>query len=520
MIVKDSITAKYSRKICRRRPSQILAWYVKGFFCFSMLLVFILAPDDLPGQNQAAAKKLNVVFFLADDVGWKDLGCYGSSFYETPNLDALAKDGMRFTRAYAAAPVCSPTRASLLTGKYPLRMGITDYISGVWNTPAEAPKWKRNTPLLPAYNNDRLSHHEYTLAEAMKSAGYVTYYAGKWHLGPKDFWPQAQGFQTNAGGFTAGQPPSYFSPYKNPMLADGPEGEYLPERLAGETAAFIRANKEKPFFVYHSFYLAHTPLQAKEDMIRKYMEKAKSLNRTDSFGMEGTSKIRLNQSFAVYAAMIEAMDNAVGNIITALKEEGLYDQTLIVFTSDNGGLSTSERHPTSNVPLRAGKGWMYEGGIREPLLVRWPGVTKPGHVSDAVVMSPDFYPTVLSCTGQRPIAQQHIDGISFSGVLQGKQPVKRTLYWHYPHYGNQGGRPASCIMNGDWKLIRWYGDGEDTYELYNISNDLSEKENLVQKQPARVAAMKKKLELFLKEGHAKFPVINPEYQEKSNASLQ
>lgn len=481
------------------------------------LFITLFATKNLIAQKAATSlKKLNIVFLLADDVGWKDLGCYGSSFYETPNLDALAKDGMRFTRAYAAAPVCSPTRASLLTGKYPLRTGITDYISGVWNNANEAPKWTRNTPLLPAYNSDRLSSTEYTLAEAVKEAGYTTYFAGKWHLGPERFWPENNGFDLNKGGFTVGQPRSYFSPYKNPRLTDSAAGEYLPERLANETARFIRQHKDKPFFVYHSFYLAHTPLRAKEDLIQKYEQKAKGLNLADSFGTEGASKVRLNQSFAVYAAMIEALDNAVGKIVATLKEEGLYDNTLIIFTSDNGGLSTSEGHPTSNQPLRAGKGWMYEGGIREPLLIRYPGVTKPNSVSEAIITSPDFYPTILKMINQPLLPKQHVDGVEFTNVLKGKTQKDRIVYWHYPHYGNQGGRPASCIMEGDWKLIKWY-DRENVYELYHVKNDVSEQEELSKKYPSKLAAMKAKLEAFLQAAQATFPKLNPAYVVKPNS---
>lgn len=472
------------------------------------LLLLLACQTVCFSQKAAAKKKINVVFILADDLGWTDLGCYGSTFYETPNLDALAKDGMRFTRAYAACPVCSPTRSSLLTGKYPVRTGITDFIGA-----AQPATWARNTPLLPANYVTQLDLKEFTLPEAMQAAGYKTYFAGKWHLGPETHWPEKQGFDSNMGGYGAGQPKSYFAPYSNPRLPDGPENEYLPERLADETAAFIRQHKNQPFFVYHSLYLAHTPLRAKPGSIAKYEQKRKELGLTDKFGKEGASDIRLNQAFPVYAAMIESLDEVVGKIVSTLKAEGLYENTLIVFTSDNGGLSTSEGRPTSNLPLRAGKGWMYEGGIREPLIMRLPGVTKAGSVTDVMVSSPDFYPTILAVTGQPLLSEQHLDGHNFAPVLAGKSQPERTLYWHYPHYGNQGGRPASAIMQGDWKLIKWYGIAEPAYELFQVKQDPGEQQELSHAHPKQLAAMKAKLEAFLKSTLAQYPTPNSKFTE-------
>lgn len=479
------------------------------FGLFLTLIATVLSYH--PSCSQAAsAGRINVVFILADDLGWADLGCYGSSFYETPNLDALAKDGMKFTRAYAAAPVCSPTRASLLTGKFPLRTGITDYINESRSNQPEA--WARTTELLPAGYSDRLPPNETTIAQALKAAGYKTYFAGKWHLGPEKHWPENHGFDINKGGYTAGQPKSYFSPYGNPVLTNGENGEYLPERLASETANFIRQSKNEPFFVYHALYLAHTPLKAREDLIKKYEAKKARLGLKDGLGKEGSSDVRIIQSFPVYAAMVEASDNVVGKIVKTLKEEGLYDNTLIVFTSDNGGLSTSEGRPTSNLPLRAGKGWMYEGGIREPLIIRLPGITKPGSVNHSLVSSPDFYPTILNITKTPLIPSQHVDGKVISKTLTGKKLKNRTLYWHYPHYGNQGGKPSSCIMEGDWKLIKWYKRNAALYELYNVQNDIGEKDELSSRYPKKVASMKKKLEEFLSKADAIYPVTNPNFK--------
>jgi arylsulfatase A-like enzyme len=481
-------------------------------------LIGLFSSRGLHGQPSVPdhGKKLNVVFILTDDLGWKDLGCYGSTFYETPNIDALARDGMRFTRAYAACPVCSPSRASILTGKYPVRTGITDFIN---ETGAREPEnWKHNTPLLPAHYSLQLSLNEFTLAEALKAAGYMTYMAGKWHLGSRGYWPEDQGFDINKGGNTAGHPPTYFSPYRNPTLSDGPKGEYLPERLADETQAFIRNNRDTSFFIYQSLYLVHTPLQARKDLIEKYRQKKKKLGLKDEFGQEGSHKVRLNQCNPVYAAMVEAMDDAVGEIIKTLKEEGLYDHTLIIFTSDNGGLATSEGFPTSNLPLRAGKGWMYEGGIREPLIIRLPGVTRSGSVSESLVTSPDFYPTILNILHQPPVPSQHMDGEVITPVLRGKQEKKRSLYWHYPHYSNQGGGPASCVMTGNWKLIKFYGLKGNTYELYHLKRDIGEQRDLSRRHPRRKAAMKAQLEKFLAGVSAKYPTPNPVF--KSNPKDQ
>jgi arylsulfatase A-like enzyme len=482
--------------------------------CRSLWLIItaacLLSLAAVPLRAQTRAGKLNVVFILADDLGWTDLGCYGSTFYETPHIDALARDGMRFTRAYAACPVCSPTRASILTGEYPVRTRVTDIINprGL----REPGKWKRNTPLLPAPYALQLPLQQYTLAEAMKAAGYKTYMAGKWHLGSEGYWPLDQGFDIDKGGFTAGQPPRYFSPYKNPELSDGPAGEYLPERLSEETAAFIRKNKDTAFFIYYALYLVHTPLRAKRALIEKYRQKKKELGLRDTLGRLGNNKVRLDQGSPVYAAMVEAMDDAVGKVVEALKQEGLYDKTLIIFTSDNGGLSTSEGRPTSNLPLKGGKGWMYEGGIREPLIVRLPGVTRAGAVSDALVSSPDFYPTIMHLVGRPMPAAQHEDGIDLTGVLAGKREKRRTLYWHYPHYSNQGGRPASCIMTGNWKLIKWYGLDSDSYGLYNLKTDPGESHDLSRRHPRRTAAMESGLEHFLQGVSAKYPTPNPHYK--------
>jgi arylsulfatase A-like enzyme len=469
-------------------------------------LIAVLAAIALASGLSAAPP--NIVFFLADDLGQRDLGCYGSTFYETPNLDRLARDGAKFTDAYAACPVCSPTRASLLTGQWPQRTGITDYI-GAPTTPEQ---WKRNTPSLPAPYADRLALDAPTLAKATKAAGYATFFAGKWHLGPEGFWPENQGFDINMGGIDKGGPyggKKYFSPYGNPRLPDGPDGEHLPDRLATETAKFIEANKDRPFFAYYSFYDVHTPLMAREDLRKKYEEKRARLGLTEKWGREEPRDVRLVQEHAVYAAMVEAMDLAVGKVLAKLDELGLRENTLVIFTSDNGGLATSEGWPTSNLPLRGGKGWMYEGGIREPLLVRWPGVVKAGSVVSTPVSSPDFFPTLLEAAGAKRQPGQVLDGVSLVPVLKGGTLPERALFWHYPHYGNQGGAPSAAVRRGDYKLIEWLEDGR--LELFNVAQDVGEQTDLATKEPQRVAQLRDELRAWQKNVGAKLPTPNPAY---------
>jgi arylsulfatase A-like enzyme len=478
------------------------------------LLITVVSTAQKPDREKN--EKTNILFLLADDLGWADLGYSGSSFYETPNIDALAKDGMVFTRAYAAASNCSPTRASIMTGKYPVHTGITNYIGS-----PQPSEWKKNTLLLPAPYSQKLSLDELTIAEALKEGGYDTYFAGKWHLGPEGYWPENQGFDINHGGTELGHPATkgntkgYFSPYNNARISDGPDSEYLPERLTSETIAYLKGRKQenKPFFVYQSFYLVHSPFMAKKELLEKYEKKRKSLGLGDEYGTSvNIKKFRINQSLPVYAAMVEALDQAVGRIIETLKEEGLYEKTLIIFTSDNGGLATPGPGiiPTSNFPLKAGKGSPYEGGIREPLIVRWPGVTKAGNQSATPVNSVDFYPTLLEFAGVPLHSHQNIDGQSIVPLLRGGKIGERTLFWHFPHYANEGSKPFSIVMQGDYKLIRNYED--NSYELYNVVTDIGESRNLIDSDQKRVKKMKKSLTDFLKESGAKLPTKNQAYK--------
>ena len=470
-----------------------------------IFLLLALVSQSLVADSKT--KPLNFVFILVDDLGWADLNCFGSSFYDTPNCDQLAASGMKFTNAYAACPVCSPTRASIMTGRYPTRTGVTDYIGA-----AAGKAWRRNTRLLPAVYTRQLELKELTLAEVLRGQGYATFFAGKWHLGNEGFWPEDQGFDVNQGGIQRGGPyggKKYFSPYGNPRLKDGPDGEHLPDRFASETVKFMEQNKGQPFFAYLSFYSVHTPLISREDLKQKYLARKKKRGLEAKWGQEHNRKVRLVQEHAVYSGMIEAMDLAVGKVLDGLKRLKLAENTVVFFMSDNGGLSTSEGHPTSNLPLRGGKGWMYEGGIREPMMVRWPGVTKPGSVSASPVISTDFFPTILELAGIKRHPPVRIDGVSFTTALRGKPHDRGAIYWHYPHYGNQGCAPTGAIREGDWKLIEWYEDGK--LELFNLKKDIGEKSDLAKMRPDKVKTLAAQLAKWRKDTGAKMPMPNKNF---------
>ncbi|MBX3398737.1 MAG: sulfatase-like hydrolase/transferase [Gemmataceae bacterium] len=437
--------------------------------------------------------KPNVILILADDLGAADLGCYGSTFHKTPHLDAFAKQGVKFSQGYAACPVCSPTRAALLTGKYPARLGITDWLPGRPDQPGQ----KLQRPPLPL----QLPLEEVTLAERLKHHGYTTAHIGKWHLGGAGFEPTKQGFDINIAGDDTGTPLSYFAPFqrnakgnirKMPGLETAPEGEYLTDRLTIEAEKFIRANKEKPFFLYMPHYAVHTPMRAKEELIKKYENKP-------TFG---------KQSHPVYAAMLESLDDSVGRILKVLDEEKLAENTIVIFTSDNGGLATLEgmpQPPTFNGPHREGKGYLYEGGIRVPLIVRGPGA-KGGRVENAVVSSQDFVPTVCELCGVP--CPTTLDGVSFARALAGGGPPERdALYWHYPHYANQGSKPGGAIREGNYKLIEFYENGRK--ELFDVTK--GEGQNLIESKPDVAARLAEKLDAWRKTVKAKMPTPNPDY---------
>ena len=466
----------------------------------------------------------NVVFFLVDDLGYMDVGFNNpDTFHETPRLDALARDSVRFTHGYAACPVCSPTRSSILTGRLPARTRNTDFF-GAPNEffgeiptdyePLEDGRFRKHAgrPILPAPYLGQLPAELTTLAEALKAHGYATASIGKWHLGPKGSLPTDHGFDRNRGGVALGGPYSgkkYFSPYNNPWLPDGPDGEHLPDRLASEAAAFIGENKDRPFFVYLPFYSVHTPLMGRPDLVEKYELKREKLGLEDAFIDEAPRKNRAAQTHAVYAAMVEAMDQAVGKVLDALESHGVADDTLVIFFSDNGGLSTSEGSPTSNLPLRAGKGWLYEGGIREPMLVRLPGKTPPGSTCGRPVISTDFFPTILEACGLPLLPDQHVDGVSFAALLENPQAAhdRGPLVWHYPHWGNQGSIPSAAIRDGNWKLIEFFW--KKGVELYDLANDPSETRNLAEAEPEKAAELLAKLHAVQKDAGALFPAANP-----------
>lgn len=452
----------------------------------------------------------NVIFFLVDDLGWTDLSSFGSEFYETPNLDRLVQSGIKFTQAYTASPVCSPTRASIMTGKYPSKMYNTDWFGAPQPDEIEN-HWTKDKPLKPAYYDPNLALGETTLAEAFKAAGYATFFAGKWHLGEEEsHWPENQGFDINRGGNDKGAPSTgnkYFSPYNNPRLEDGPEGEYLPERLAAETVNFIRNNHSKTFFAMLSFYSVHTPLMTTKVLEEKYLAKRAAMNLEDKFEQEGTNKNRITQAHAVYAGMVEAMDQSVGKVMDEIEALGLEENTIFVFFSDNGGLSTAEGSPTTNLPLRAGKGWLYEGGIRVPLIISWKGNLPEGTEISTPVISNDLFPTLMDLTENKTTIED-LDGKSLKKVIfEGDTaPERDPLYWHYPHYGNQGGSPGSVIREGDWKLMYFYES--QNIELYNLKEDIGERKNLASTYPEIAQNLKINLFDWLVKTKAAFPRPN------------
>ncbi len=455
----------------------------------------------------------NIILILIDDLGWADLGCFGSSFYETPNLDRLAQRGLRFTDAYASCPVCSPTRASIMTGKYPANVGITNYIPGnAWGKLMGVPYFFE------------LPKSETTVADALRAGGYQTWHAGKWHLGPEGNWPSDRGFDRNIAGCHWGMPKQgYFSPYGCPTLSDGPEGEYLTDRLTTEAIHLIHDLGDKPFFLNFCHYAVHTPIQAPAELIKKYERKAKDLGLDQQQTYEEGEhfpclhkkdqrvKRRLLQSDPTYAAMMENLDTNIGRLLDALDTEGIAENTLVMFTSDNGGLSTAEGSPTCNAPLLEGKGWMYEGGNRVSQIACWPGVIQPGTTTDVPVTSTDFFPTFLDAAGLDLMPGQHEDGVSLMPLLRGENKLDReAIFWHYPHYSNQGDTPACSVRAGDFKLIEHFEDSR--LELFNLREDLGETHNLAAAQPETVERLHGQLVSWREVVGAKVPAVNPDYE--------
>jgi arylsulfatase A-like enzyme len=477
--------------------------FLKGLGAGAAMLALPRCAQARRRGTANAKRGPNFVFFLIDDLGGTDVGCFASSFYETPNIDRLAAQGMKFTDAYAACPVCSPTRASIMTGKYPARLGITQWIGG----PNEPTEYLHYMPL-----------EEATIAETLKEAGYVTGFVGKWHLGDRPYYPDKQGFDVNIGGDNSGSPPTYFYPYRKnnraleEMPPGGEEGEYLTDRLTDESLKFLDANKDRPFLLYLSHYAVHTPIESKQGLTDKYKAKADRMPATDGpkfVPAYGRYQTRQYQDNAIYAGMVQSVDESVGRVIDKLEELGVAENTVVIFMSDNGGLSTQPGDaPTSNLPLRAGKGWLYEGGIREPMIIKWPGVVKQGSMCSEPVTSTDFYPTMLEMAGMRLRPRQHVDGVSLVPLLMGVgSPDRKAIYWHYPHYHGSGSRPSGAVRAGDYKLIEWYENG--AVELYNLRDDISEKEDLAEKMPEKAAELKAMLAKWRKQVNAKMPASGP-----------
>jgi len=493
-------------------------------------------------NKQASESKVqckpNIVFFLVDDLGWRDVGCYGSSFYETPHIDRLAAEGVRFTQAYAACHVCSPTRASILSGKYPARLHLTDWLPGRRDHSFQA--------LKNADINKHLPFGEVTLAEALKAKGYSTAIFGKWHLGENPSGPLTHGFDLQVPRWNKGWPKSgYHAPFRMEGLKDS-KGDYLTDRLTDEALNYIEQNKDRPFFLYLSHFAVHDPIQGRPDLVKKYRNKLAKMQRSKGpdFVLEGnpdeanplsreqltdlikqpshqghrvlpqrTVKIKQKQDNIQFAAMVEAMDQSLGRVLDKLKAMELTDNTIVIFFSDNGGMSAAnfgnpkrqvadsklnEAYSTSNLPLRGAKGWLYEGGIRVPMIVKWPGHGNKGVVCEEPVISTDFYPAILEMAGLPFLPDQHVDGVSFVPALKGEPFTRNAIYWHFPHYSNHGMQsPGGAIRLGDYKLLEYFEN--NTVQLFNLKVDPSEQNDLAQAQPKKADELLKMLQVWRRE---------------------
>jgi arylsulfatase A len=442
-----------------------------------------------PLAAAAQPRRPNIVFILADDYGWRDTGYNGSTFYETPNLDRLAGSGIEFTNGYSASPVCTPTRAAIMTGKYPARLGLTSHLQGAHRLP--------HSKVLPPQFPLAMPLEETTIAELLRQRGYRTACVGKWHLGGTGFLPKDQGFDLSVGGDVAGSTSSFFYPkWKSKIPLDGSDGDYLTDRLTSIATGFIEENQRNPFFLYLPHFAVHTPIEGKPDLVTKYAAKSNPANP---------------QNFADYAAMVESLDQSVGRVLDTLERLKLDNNTIVIFTSDNGGVTSREwknRPVTSNLPLRSGKGNLYEGGIRVPLLVRWPGVTKPATKCEEPVLAVDYAPTLASIAGVKQTGP--MDGTDITPLLKGKPRLaRREIFWHYPHYSPQLGYPSAAVRQGGYKLIRFFED--DRTELYHLPTDIGESKNLAAAQPKLAATLNRRLTRWFQETGAKLPANNPNY---------
>ncbi len=524
----------------------------------AMILVLMAAFCQLLHLSAySQEKKMNIIFFLVDDLGWSDVQCNNpGSFYETPNVNQLASEGMRFTNAYAACHVCSPSRASILTGKYPARLELTDWLPGRKDYPFQALK---NVTI-----NQHLPFQEKTLAETFKENGYRTAIIGKWHLGEDTSSPLQHGFDYRATEWNKGWPLTYYSPFKLKGL-EGPEREYLTDRLTNEAINYIEQNKDAPFFLYLSHFTVHDPIEGRKDLVEKYQQKQQEQQQGSgpAFILEANPdtaspysraaldallrdkkyagysilpdrmvKIKQHQDNVQFAAMVESMDESLGRIMAKIKSAGLEENTIIVFVSDNGGMSAAnfarpnkqiapanldKEFSTSNLPLRGAKGWFYEGGIRVPMIIRWPGHNGAGISSDVPVIGTDFYPTLLKMAGLKSQPAQHKDGVDLSPLFKGKKLNRKALYWHFPHYSNHGMQsPGAVIREGRYKLLEYFEKG--TVQLFDLEKDPGEQQDIAAQMPAKVKKMKRKLHRWQKKVGAAMMPVNPEYKQTVNVN--
>ena len=486
----------------------------------AVLVVTLSACGSAGETERPSGESLNVVLFVVDDLGWRDAAVLGSDFYRTPAIDDLATSGIRFSRFYAASPVCSPTRASLMTGRHPARVAITNWIGGEQQGMIRQADYLRQLPLA-----------EVTLGEAFAGAGYATGYIGKWHLGAEDdFLPREQGFGWTRAVNRAGQPGSYSPPYRNPDwpitdvpgLGGDPPEAYLTDRLTDEAIGFLEENRDRPFMLVLSHYAVHTPLQARDADAAPYQERAGVLGPLEGGPTEdesGRSTTKLRQDHPVYAGMIAAVDRSLSRIVEALDAMNVADHTAIVFVSDNGGLSTlsgvrGDRAPTANRPLRAGKGWLYEGGIRIPLIIRWPGAAAGlgGTVSDVPAMTTDLFPTLLSMAGISLESGLQLDGVDLTPILDARADAlpHRDLFWHFPHYHGSGNRPGGAVLSGNLKLVEWFEDGE--VELYDLAVDPGERIDLADSLRSETQVLATRLASWRDSVGARMPRPNPEWK--------
>jgi arylsulfatase A-like enzyme len=504
----------------------------------------VLLGTGLTQCRQQEEKPMNIVFFLVDDLGWRDVGCYGSSFYETPSIDRFATEGVRFTNAYAACHVCSPSRASILSGKYPASVNLTDWLPGRLDFPFQKLK---NVEI-----NQHLPYESTTISKVLKENGYRTAVFGKWHLGEDSASTARQGFDLHIPDWNKGWPnKGYFAPYGLKGLEDAPEGEYLTDRLTTEALKYMEENKEQPFFLYLSHFAVHDPIEGRPDLVEKYRKKLEQepSPNTPPFVMEGnpdapagqtaqqtyegyrifsdhTVQIKQHQDNVEFAGMVESMDESLGRVVEKLKELGIEDHTIVIFYSDNGGMSAAnfydpehqfsedrldKEFSTSNMPLRGAKGWLYEGGIRVPLIVKWPNQGLQGAVCDVPVTSPDFFPTIMEMLGIPAQAEVQSDGASFVPLLKGEDTINReAIFWHFPHYSNHGMQsPGGAVRSGDYKLLEYYEN--NTVQLFNLKDDIEEQHDLSTSEPEKVKELQDRLHNWRKQVGAKMMDPNPEY---------